>query len=683
MSTLFNNVRGKVAASGFLAMVVGIGIYIFLTMDITSAVFYAIVLMGLAVGFLFILWKLCSYFEMDLISAVRLLVILAFIACLLSFVFEALTLVGAPLSTPFILHDWGKRRMVVFFVVAMLLLLALKLFWLRRSRPSIYLYKPKGFLRFVFTQGIPSTVLVDCVYNLFFALLFSIGASLVSANLARLLYLFLCVAYVVANCVCAIKSNCCVNRNSQITRIFLCASLTLGSFLAFALPAVTAISLDDQIHFDRALGLSYLGHSEITEAEIQLISVPWVHDSVLNFNEINAALRSLNDSYSQAVNSGSVIEVMGFVTPGRLESLANVTTIGYIPSAIGLWLGRLLNLSLFGQLILGRWANLVVYSTVCSVAISRTPMKPIVLACVALLPTNLYLASNYSYDPVVTAFLLLGVSLVLREMKRINKPLTIGSLLAILLVFCIGLCPKAVYFPLIGFLFLMPRSKFSTNRARTVFYFAVVAFGIVMVASFVLPMLFSESVQAGDLRGGEGVNASGQIRYILSHPFEFASTLFSFALGYISPTASDGYSLSYAYMGSLVTYLPWLSAVPFLGLVITSCYEGNISIQNNKSKAFSSLQQLWIVVMCSAALFLVISALYVAYTPVGSTSVAGVQARYLIPLLFPAFLLVGGQYDERGETNSGGVARSYALYPAVAFVGILSIIADLAIVVPW
>ncbi len=156
------------------------------------------------------------------------------------------------------------------------------------------------------------------------------------------------------------------------------------------------------------------GDPVFTESEIELVAVPWVENNSLQFDEVHDAEMDLNDLHLSQIASGEVNSSSGFVAAVTGESLRNISTIAYIPCALGLWLGRLLSLPLLTCFALGRLFNLFAYVVVTAIAILYIPKWKSLIATVALLPYAVYLASNYSYDPWVTGFLLLAVALVLR-----------------------------------------------------------------------------------------------------------------------------------------------------------------------------------------------------------------------------------------------------------------------------
>lgn len=144
------------------------------------------------------------------------------------------------------------------------------------------------------------------------------------------------------------------------------------------------------------------------------------------------------------------------------------------------------------------------------------PGQKTLMSVVGLLPANLFLAANYSYDFWLTSLLALGVAMLIREFLD-DTPLATSRCFALFFVFFMALAPKAVYFQLLALLLLTPRTKFVSDRQRRLFYLTGVLAALLAVATFALP-LFATGGGSGDARGGSGINTSAQVSYILAGP---------------------------------------------------------------------------------------------------------------------------------------------------------------------
>lgn len=628
-----------------------------------------------ALTLLYLLFKFCLFEHRAMpggrgsFKALRSTLLVALIS---AFLLEMLTLWGAPVSTPLVIADWSVKRVLVYFMLA--LSVEVYVLFLREDRvcafscESLSCFSREYWKEKLFLNSILATFFITLLCIVFYLLLSVLAAFIGGEEVGRLTFFLLCSASGMLIIACMFKG---IVRKPEIVFLILC--LFSGSILVFCLPPVTAISWDDEIHYDRALGLSYLGHAEISEADRLLVHKPWAAVD-LDFNLVRSAVDDVAAAEPDTNDAAGYSEVFGFATPVRGVSLADVSAVGYFPSAIALWLARLFHAPILFSVVLGRFGNLISYALAIATAIRIVPARKGVMIAIGLLPTSVFLASSFSYDPVVISFLLLAVALIMRELRTPEARLTKLGLLKICGALFVGLAPKAIYFPLIGLLLLMPRDKFHSDKSYKKYVCTVIAFGVLMIASFALPMLFSATAQAGDARGGTDVSAIGQIAFILSHPIEYVQILCQFMLSYLSPVSSDMYTFSYAYMGFLPSLLPWVSSFGFILLSLTVA----LDIQQD---SFSQPRwtRIWVAFLFVMSVALVCTSLYVSYTPVGLSTINGVQLRYLTPLLFTASLCapsLGSMRDAQGNECVAigcSVSKASILLPSVSMSLLLSI----------
>lgn len=560
-------------------------------------------------------------------TANRLLLISISASIGIGLLLEFATLVGAPVSSPFNPANWGTKRIVVFAVLAFFAMPAI----IKHAANIRELRKSNGLDALAKYYTIPlllvSTIAISLAASIPLGLWNWSDRTPVTCFLFLLILIISGVALIFS-----LRDRICKHPEYP----FFIIVILCGSFLSIALPPVTSISFDDQIHYDGSLGLSYLSQSEISKADVSYTQVPWIHDNVINYDEVDVAVKRNNELVEDASNYWSV---QGFRGPASGTSLMRVFTFGYVPSAAGLWLGRLLGLGSSANLILGRWVNLIFYALVFAEAIRIVPKKKIVMAAIGMLPTAVFCASNYSYDPWVNCWLALGIAHVFREASDSSRKFSFGSWLSCFLPITLGLCPKAIYFPVIGLLFLIPKARFRTKRDYRLFNTAVFLFGLGTFATFFLPLVFNigSGVAVGDTRGGDSVNSGAQIAYILNNPIAFVQMMGNFLLNYLSPVQSDMYTISYPfYIGHVLNVVPFLSTAPFTMLVITALFDGNSTTIIGPSIG----KRVWIFFVFIFSIFLVATSLYISFTPVGLNTVNGCQARYILPVAFLGFMLI-------------------------------------------
>ncbi len=401
--------------------------------------------------------------------------------------------------------------------------------------------------------------------------------------------------------------------------LFLAVSLTVGTLYAFAMPINTNLSYDDQIHFRRALGRSFVGDSQLTKADDMMIGL--LQPVTFKLSEIEKQSALLKDQ--NKLSSSNV--------PGKKSYLALYRDIGYLPSSILLFIGRLLNVSYSVMFVLGRWANLLVYSVVVYFGIRKLVTGKMILAIIALFPTSIFLATNYSYDYWVTCFTILGMAYFLSELQQPQKQITTKDSVIMMGALVLAFGPKAIYFPILLLLFLISKTKFKSPSHYRLFRVALSLSLLFVTASFILPVLL-QGPGIGDARGGTGVNPREQLRFILSSPLAYTNILLAFLKTYLSFDRAEGYMNFFAYLESAKHQL--LLLVTFVITVVTDKAEEDGFTSGWKTK-------LPVFLVFFATVSLIATALYIQFTAVAYFTISGCQPRYLLPLLFPLLAVVG------------------------------------------
>jgi len=400
---------------------------------------------------------------------------------------------------------------------------------------------------------------------------------------------------------------------------FLLISLSLGLCICVTLPIASNISWDDQIHYSRVINCSQ-GMSAVFSGADTAIS------------EITASKTLSVIGRDENANSLNALDKVNHVTHTYNRTFFP-HNIGYYPSVVGIWLGRILTLDFSATYTLGRIGNLLAYVAMIYFGMKRLINGKIVLMILALFPTNLFLACSYSYDTWVTGGVALAVSYFLGAIQRPEENLTYKEAAIMMTAFFVGIMPKSIYFVAILLLLLMPRTKFPSLRSERRYQRAVcltVLLGMEFCLFTILQPLVFSSTGLTDVRGGADVNAVKQVLYILTNPIEYMCTLVKFLKEYLSLEHSNQYISFWAYLGivnlhTVATGMLWTA-------VATDCVEDEIKTRSWYTRVAAAA--ILFVTLCAAA-----SSLYITFTPVAATTVAGFQPRYILPLLFPFYML--------------------------------------------
>ena len=444
------------------------------------------------------------------------LLLLLLAAFAVAVIWEGCTILGSPASHFSNIADWNKKRLIFFFLI---------------SYSSIFYLFQSGFsLKASFHSIAARVKAVDHVSLLVIAFFIVFGCSttaFVIGFINAAVYFLLVITTSVFTACSGIRG-----RISALPVAFFIAAFSIGVFLVVSTPITTGISWDDQIHYSNALSTSYLFETQKTATDINFTDEAvrraqgYEESSLSRFDraEILEHAGELNASYRSDIASGHV------QVNKHEEFVYTLSSIGYIPSAIGLWLARLLHFDFSSMIQFARICNLFSYCLAIAIAIKVTPSKKGLFAFVGMLPTSIFLASCFSYDAWLISFTILGFAYFLRYAWGDLKDFTVRNISLAFIFTFVGLAVKAVYFPIIGLFFMVPRNRFANSKQRTYYYTAVFFLGLVAFASFALPFLFSTASgsNVGDMRGGSEVNSGQQIAFILADPLRYAEILVNY-----------------------------------------------------------------------------------------------------------------------------------------------------------
>lgn len=401
---------------------------------------------------------------------------------------------------------------------------------------------------------------------------------------------------------------------------FLVLALTGGTLLSLSLPA-NKVGFDEEIHFEQSFWIAnYKSPVHMSPEIFQEFSAgidTWPLNQPGGLREQRALNRYLDETGDY--RNGAIL---------WSADLNKTTFTGYLGQAAVLKAGEILNLPFSLLFKLGRLGNLFIYCAVMALAIRKTPVGKGILSFIGLMPAPLMLAGVYSYDPAVTAFIALAFSYMAGAALEPEKELSIRDYAILLAAFFWGCRIKAVYAPLILLGFLIPAARFGSAGKRRWMRAGFAAMFLLMMASFVLPVLISPS-ETGDLRGG-ATSEAGQMAYVLGQPLAYARVLLeNIFLNFPSYVLGEGAFGTLGHLGSVS--FPWLFYAGSAAVILTDT-------RSSCGKRLTKWQRVWIIIVCGACVALVWTSMYIAFTPPGNTYIEGVQGRYYLPFLFPLWL---------------------------------------------
>lgn len=337
---------------------------------------------------------------------------------------------------------------------------------------------------------------------------------------------------------------------------------------------------------------------------------------------------------STIINNDLNVQDSGFqkVESAGLKATNAYSFISYLPQAIGVGFGRLINLSVLWSFYLGRMTNLIFYAFLASLAIKLTPAFKSVFFVVATTPMAIYIAASYNQDAFGMGLILATIAYFLYFLSRKEHSIGIREIVTYTSLCMLIALTKFPFVLLIVLPVFIPMVKF--KKLSKVSTYLLTFLGIMIAAVFsIIWMKFYSAIPHPFLP--EGVNMEEQLQFLLSDPILNAQMmgrnlleglinyLMIFDFGWLS-YSSNGLSLLYLFFfGSICVFYP----------------------REFIQKPMSRIGALIVVLGIYVAINL---SMYLTWTPVGSDTISGVQGRYFIGLLplIPMILNVGPTFKQ-------------------------------------
>lgn len=453
--------------------------------------------------------------------------------------------------------------------------------------------------------------------------------------------------------------------SGKLEQVYLAAGLILGTLYLLVLPPLSAP--DEISHYVSAYQLSsrMLGQPATARSGRVLLRPQdvWVEDleGIMEYapdEDGNLEYQAEEAAAQQTVPLGDTLDesmyellhevgFSGQYAPERTVSFGGVlvsstfppvvtTPLAYVPQALGIALGRLLNGNTLALLYLGRFFNLIFFAVMTYLAMGRMPFGKEVLFGVAMLPMTLHLSASFSYDVMIMACLFCFTAICLdlaygREKVRFLDVLLLAALMAV----C-GPC-KMVYAPMMGLCLLIPVKKFA-GGGNGWLRWALAAL-IVGGAWAVAMVLVNSQVLASYATATEAesyVQWAAEPGYSLTLLIHQPIRLFRM---FYQTLLWQGEHYHLTMIGAWLGNLDEVLDVPYLVVMtLTVCLLGLAFRKPGETLEMSVGQRTWIGVICAGCGAVTMLSMLIAWTPLSARVINGVQGRYFLPFL-PVLLL--------------------------------------------
>lgn len=333
--------------------------------------------------------------------------------------------------------------------------------------------------------------------------------------------------------------------------------------------------------------------------------------------------------YIYKVNNNRYANKVGLARSSLIH--VNTNILIYLPQAIGISVARILNIDTISLLFIGRFFNLLFFAILISISIYIVPYYKYLLSAIAILPMSLHIAASFSYDAGILAIITLFITYILKlvySKKCINfKDIALLSICVAIFAPC-----KLVYSPFIFLIFLLPFKSFKNIGLyilSLIFIFIVFILSMYMVN---YNIIHSYAVEASANLPYAAVEKYTLI-YLLKRPREFISLYYMTILD----------KLEFYHMSMLGAYLGTTKfennfGTPYIIIFILTNFLLILALDSKESEKFilakKNLMLISSVIFMS--IFLIFLSMLIAWTPMSSQVILGIQGRYFLPILFLA-----------------------------------------------
>lgn len=331
--------------------------------------------------------------------------------------------------------------------------------------------------------------------------------------------------------------------------------------------------------------------------------------------------------------------LFGYADPSGEAYTVGSNWYAYLPSAIGLEIGRVLGLSADLSHIMARMSSQLVFLVLILLACKVAPDLRMAVWAIAALPATVWITASYSYDSWNLGFSILFICYMWRLAAH-SQRVGIRELVLCGLLFIAYARIKFIYGLLALLVFAIPRERWHNLRQIQIAITAAVAVLLFFMRGSIL---YAISTLSGDHYDSRGLDTglSGttfSLPLALHHPMETIMTFVQTILVGVEPNIQR-LLVGEAWSDSVPGYLTAILAVLFICVLLMATRETLAGRDSIRHPQWTML--VYRVTFLLGVLAVLVSFLFVySYYNEGQIGViSGLQGRYFTPwvlLLVPA-----------------------------------------------
>lgn len=328
-----------------------------------------------------------------------------------------------------------------------------------------------------------------------------------------------------------------------------------------------------------------------------------------------------------------------------LRGTASYNPLAYLPQIIPIKIGMILELPPIVVMNLARMGNFLVWIVLSILAIKITPRFKELFLLVALMPTNIHLATSNSTDGFLNGLLLLLVAYIL-DLKK--KKLEVKDKVILVGITCIVGAIKIPYVVFI-ILILMLEEESMQQKVSLILGTMILALLIYFVWNTIYIQNMTQVYESFEVIPKENTAINEYIKEVLLHPFKFMNLVLT--------ELKNNIIGSNAYIFDMVSRVGWGS--PVGSDFIAYSYFAVIIMSMKSKDSCSVLKKMDQYIIGIAVILLYIGISFIAFTwkPLGTDYIWGIQGRYFIAIMPLIGMLWSGKREVMKTDSMGVVLR--------------------------
>ncbi len=335
-----------------------------------------------------------------------------------------------------------------------------------------------------------------------------------------------------------------------------------------------------------------------------------------------ASIDDFNKSWQIPLNS-SAIQFTPF------PNTAIYSPIPHIPQAIGIFIGRMLNLPVIAVFYLGRLFNLLICTVLLFFAIKNIPVYKWLLVLLVLMPMTIYLLASMSGDAITISLAFLYISLIFKLTFDKKSNISKHEYFALLLIGIMLTLAKNAYFPITMLCLIIPVKNFGLLKNYIVKNSTLLlSVGVVVIINGLISQHFFNKIDLEEIYRTYPTmphfNPDKQLNFVLSNPLFFLSMLI------------HSYWFFKLYLiESLVGAFGWdFYRLPLIHIYMYVATLFAFAVLESKKEIKIGWRQKTLLLVSLIGCIVVFSLMmYMIWADVGANQLTNLQGRYFIPMI--------------------------------------------------